>query len=248
MLARESRSLERCGLRRAQLSQEARHRLDDYVRHARAAGASWQQVGSALGITRQSAWERFRHLPGCAEKRAVASRLRHPPAQRSAQMQKLKRVQRMRAAGASWQQVGSALGITRQSAWERFHRLCIDRKAQGIPDGVLQKRHQQPHIFADWVMNAAKDNESIQRWLEEPDIDLGMMAGFDRAVQPKELLGKATLRDFLMASGHSNVAPSSVPGRADCPICGRKFIDENFLASHREHDHGNVANKPKREK
>jgi hypothetical protein len=120
-----------------------------------------------------------------------------------------KRVQRMRAAGASWQEVGSVLGITRQSAWERFRYLPgppTNRKAQGIPDGVLQKRYQQPHIFADWVMNAAKDNESIQQWLEEPDIDLGMMAGFSRAVSPKELLGRATLRDFLMASGHSNVA------------------------------------------
>jgi biotin operon repressor len=210
MLARESRSLKRCGLRRAQLAQEARHRVDEYVRHARAAGASWQQVGSALGITRQSAWERFRHLPGCAEKGAAASRLRRPPVPRSAQMQKLaaqtgKRVQRMRAAGASWQQVGSALGITRQSAWERFRHLCVSRKAQGIPDGVLQKRHLPPHIFADWVMNAANDNESIRHWLGEPDIHLGMMADFDRAVSPKEVLGSDTLRSFLMTSGHNDV-------------------------------------------
>jgi hypothetical protein len=184
---RESHSLRRCGLRQAQLSQEARHRLDDYVRHARAAGASWQQVGSALGITRQSAWERFRHL-------------------------------------------------------------CTDWKALATPDGVLQRRHLQPHVFADWVRNAAKYDASIQRWLEEPDIDLGMMAGFNRAVQPVELLGWTTLRDFLMASGYINVATSSVAAQADCPICGRKFLDESFLSSHRERDHRNVVTKPKRGK
>lgn len=31
----------------------------DRVRAARAAGASWQQIGDALGISRQSAWESF---------------------------------------------------------------------------------------------------------------------------------------------------------------------------------------------
>ena len=30
-----------------------------WVRRARALGATWAQVGDALGITRQSAWERF---------------------------------------------------------------------------------------------------------------------------------------------------------------------------------------------
>jgi uncharacterized NAD(P)/FAD-binding protein YdhS len=32
-----------------------------YVRAARAAGATWEQVGEALGMTRQSAWEYFSH-------------------------------------------------------------------------------------------------------------------------------------------------------------------------------------------
>jgi len=30
-----------------------------WVRRARALGATWAQVGDALGVTRQSAWERF---------------------------------------------------------------------------------------------------------------------------------------------------------------------------------------------
>jgi hypothetical protein len=31
----------------------------DRVRAARAAGSSWQQIGDALGISRQSAWESY---------------------------------------------------------------------------------------------------------------------------------------------------------------------------------------------
>lgn len=34
---------------------------DAMVHAARTAGASWYQVGQALGITKQSAWERYRH-------------------------------------------------------------------------------------------------------------------------------------------------------------------------------------------
>jgi len=122
MPTRESSSLERSGLRRARPAQETRRHLDEYVRRARLAGASWQVMGSALGITRQSAWERFRNLPGCAAKGTATSRLPRPPAQRSATKQDSvaetqKRVQRMRSAGASWRVIGSALSITRQSAW-----------------------------------------------------------------------------------------------------------------------------------
>ena len=42
---------------RAQAQVEAS--LRGWVRRARALGATWAQVGDALGITRQSAWERF---------------------------------------------------------------------------------------------------------------------------------------------------------------------------------------------
>ena len=33
--------------------------LEGWVQRARALGASWAQIGNALGISRQSAWERF---------------------------------------------------------------------------------------------------------------------------------------------------------------------------------------------
>jgi uncharacterized NAD(P)/FAD-binding protein YdhS len=42
---------------------ESEHELErirrEQVIAARAAGASWQQIGDALGVTRQSAWENF---------------------------------------------------------------------------------------------------------------------------------------------------------------------------------------------
>ncbi len=51
---------------------ESEHELErirrDQVVAARAAGASWQQIGDALGVTRQSAWESF-----TAETRAALS-------------------------------------------------------------------------------------------------------------------------------------------------------------------------------
>jgi hypothetical protein len=33
--------------------------LTGWVRRARALGATWARIGEALGMTRQSAWERF---------------------------------------------------------------------------------------------------------------------------------------------------------------------------------------------
>ena len=110
-----------------------------------------------------------------------------------------KRVLRMRSDGASWQAIGSALGTTRQSAWERFRSLCVYRKDQGIPERVLQVRHWQPHLFTAWVIDAARTDKNIEQWLEVPDIDLGRMANFSRAVAPIELLGSDVLRYFLMA-------------------------------------------------
>jgi hypothetical protein len=43
---------------------EARRRL---VAEARAVGASWGQIGRALGISRQAAWERYSDREGTSE-------------------------------------------------------------------------------------------------------------------------------------------------------------------------------------
>lgn len=43
----------------AALSAQVDHRLAHSVAHARSRGITWTRIGAALGMTRQSAWERF---------------------------------------------------------------------------------------------------------------------------------------------------------------------------------------------
>jgi len=43
----------------AQAGNQAEYTLTQYVRQARQLGATWAAVGQALGMARQSAWERF---------------------------------------------------------------------------------------------------------------------------------------------------------------------------------------------
>lgn len=43
----------------AALSAQVDHQLADSVTHARSRGITWTRIGAALGMTRQSAWERF---------------------------------------------------------------------------------------------------------------------------------------------------------------------------------------------
>ena len=48
-----------CLPRVAQAGEQAEYTLAQYVRKARQLGATWAAVGQALGMARQSAWERF---------------------------------------------------------------------------------------------------------------------------------------------------------------------------------------------
>jgi hypothetical protein len=43
----------------AALSAQVVHQLGHSVAHARSRGITWTRIGAALGMTRQSAWERF---------------------------------------------------------------------------------------------------------------------------------------------------------------------------------------------
>jgi IS1 family transposase len=52
------------------LQRNATDAVDVYVQRAREAGASWGQIGKALDITRQTAWERFRWVDGAEKKEA----------------------------------------------------------------------------------------------------------------------------------------------------------------------------------
>src|SRR5690349_276255 len=102
-LKQACRSLERGELKHARVSRETQKRGERYVQQARAAGASWQRIGAALGITRQSAWERFRHLPARPAQAARASRAPRIPNRQSSARQEAERIERYvqqaRAAG-----------------------------------------------------------------------------------------------------------------------------------------------------
>ncbi len=45
--------------RMATVGAQAERNLSDYVKRARDRGATWSVIGASLGMTRQSAWERF---------------------------------------------------------------------------------------------------------------------------------------------------------------------------------------------
>ena len=49
-------------------------------------------------------------------------------------------VRSARSAGASWSQIGSALGTTKQSAWEAHARWIEDQAGQGEPDAADARR------------------------------------------------------------------------------------------------------------
>lgn len=53
--------LELLSLVRMQIT-ASENRLREYVGYARASGASWQQVGRALGVSKQAAWHAFARL------------------------------------------------------------------------------------------------------------------------------------------------------------------------------------------
>jgi hypothetical protein len=78
------------------------------------------------------------------------------------------------------------------------------------------------------VIDAAKADKNIEQWLEVPDIDLGRMANFGRAVAPIELLGSDVLRYFLMAFDHDDKSQLSSLGRVNCPVCNRLFQNKRF--------------------
>jgi biotin operon repressor len=183
------RSLHQGELKRARLSRQQAERDERYVQQARAAGASWRTVGEALGIKRQSAWERFQHLP------ANSSQTTSPRSYSRDEEKVLGR----RAEGATWRAVGEALGITRQSAWERFRHLSPP-ETPDIPEEVLQARDMTPHAFAKWVVEAATKDPQIERWLHTPDRDLGLSTGHYGAMTPSDLLRTDGLRTFLITT------------------------------------------------
>jgi hypothetical protein len=114
----------------AKLAGIAEKRIEWFVAIARRDGATWEQIASVLGVTKQAAWSRYHaHLVAGGRRRdrrslvdtlnfiqiyAVRSQMIHT---RIAEL-----VQEARKAGRSWESIGLELGVRRQTAWERYNR------------------------------------------------------------------------------------------------------------------------------
>lgn len=63
------------------------------------------------------------------------------------------------AAGATWEAIGSSVGVSRQAAWERFHQDVADFKRQVKADyHDLKNKHKQEMIeLRDEIKRRAKD-------------------------------------------------------------------------------------------
>jgi hypothetical protein len=153
-------------------------------------------------------------------------------------------VRRKRADGASWQAVGAALGITRQSAWERFRHLDASQKKPSpgssgpyIPDVVLQARHLQPDEFEKLVTDAAKTDTELEQWLKASNIYISDALGYGVARPPINLLRAMARSRFLAIAAQDLVAPVPLAGSVSCPICRRFYLNEDFLRRHRARDH-----------
>jgi hypothetical protein len=62
------------------------------------------------------------------------------------------------AAGATWEAIGSSVGVSRQAAWERFHDDVADFKRQVKTDlQALRDRHRNEMLeFRDEIKRRAK--------------------------------------------------------------------------------------------
>ena len=103
--------------------------------------------------------------------------------------------------GAEMRAVGEALGITRQSSWERFRYLTVstDPTPGAIPEEILRAGDMIPHAFERWVAKAAKDPQ-IHQWLHTPNLALGLSTGHYGPMTPFNLLGTDGLRTFLITA------------------------------------------------
>jgi hypothetical protein len=89
----------------------ARAALDEAVAAARREGFSWGAIGAVLGVSRQAARERFGAATALSDLRTRAPRARPT-------LEVL--VAGAIAAGATWEEVGEAIGLSAQVARRRF--------------------------------------------------------------------------------------------------------------------------------
>lgn len=63
------------------------------------------------------------------------------------------------AAGATWEAIGGSLGVSRQAAWEHFHKHVAEFKHQMRTEArALRDRHRQEMLeFRDEVIRKARE-------------------------------------------------------------------------------------------
>ena len=63
------------------------------------------------------------------------------------------------ASGATWEAIGTSLGVSRQAAWEHFHDYVAEFKHQvKVEARALRERHRQEMLdFRDEVKRKAKE-------------------------------------------------------------------------------------------
>jgi len=113
----------------AELARIAEQRVEKFVGIARREGATWEQIASVLGVTRQAAWSRYRTHPVAGGRRRDSQFLVNTLnflrtwAVRSQEIKirTTELVQEARKAGRSWESIALELGVRRQTAWERYN-------------------------------------------------------------------------------------------------------------------------------
>jgi hypothetical protein len=121
-------------------------------------------------------------------------------------------VDRARAAGHTWQEIGDALGTTRQAAFQRFGRPIDPRTGEPMGQAVLPGAGDRAiAIFSDWVAGryddvaAASFDETMTRELPPEKIAAasaqitGMVGTYQRMGEPfVRQLGDYTVVDIPM--------------------------------------------------
>lgn len=112
----------------AKLAGIANQRVEQFVKISRMRGATWEQVASVLGVSRQAAWSRY-HEHSDASKRQHDKQLLvdplntlrfHATRAQKISIRSTELVREARSAGQSWEEIAVELGVRRQTAWERY--------------------------------------------------------------------------------------------------------------------------------
>jgi hypothetical protein len=106
----------------------ANQRVEQFVKISRERGATWEQIASVLGVSRQAAWSRYHEHSGVSErqygKRQLVDTLNtlrdHAVRAQKISIRSAELVQEARRAGQSWEKIAADLGVRRQTAWERY--------------------------------------------------------------------------------------------------------------------------------